>query len=125
MASWLDFLPFDEEVSVDVQRYKWNTHGILPFFGEEACGFPVEPISYVKEGEQSVTMEDHGFWMNEWDITELKAYFRVLFPGFRAAVGERDEEVDTCFGMLTKIMGGEGVKKKFTWPCVLVLGTRR
>ena len=125
MASWLDFLPFHEDVWKDVQRYKWNTHGTLPFFGEEACGYAIEPVSHVKEGEKVVETEDQEFWMNVWDIAALKEYFRVLFPGFREAVGDGDKEVDACFVELTEAMGGEGVKREFTWPCALVLATRK
>ncbi|KAL9010707.1 MAG: hypothetical protein Q9173_004389 [Seirophora scorigena] len=125
MDSWLDFLPFSTDEWTDVQRYKWNTHGTLPFFGKEACGYEIEPTSNVKAAERLVIDRDPRFWMNEWDIKALKEYFRVLFPGFRGAFGEGDKEIDALFGDLSEIMGGEGVKRQFTWPCSLVLATRR
>lgn len=123
MASWLDFLPFAPETWTDVQRYKWNTHGTLPFFGEEACGYPIEPVSNVAEGEKVVVREDAEFWRNDWDVAQLKEYFRVLFPGFRQAIGEGDEQIDALFAELAEAMGGE--RKQFTWPVALVLATRR
>lgn len=126
MASWLDFLPFDGDTWGDVRRYKWNTRSTLPFFGEEACGYAIEAVSHVQPGETVVeAAEDGEFWANEWDVAALKEYFRVLFPGFREAVGEGDGVVDGLFGELGDLMGGEGVKRKFTWPCALVLATRR
>ncbi|KAI4263965.1 MAG: hypothetical protein L6R42_000908 [Xanthoria sp. 1 TBL-2021] len=124
MESWLDYLPFDPQTWTDVRRYKWNTHGTLPFFGQEACGYPIEPSSNVRDGEKVVVEEDAAFWLNEWDIEALRAYFKVLFPGFREALGEGDGEIEGLFGELAKAMGGEGVKRKFTWPCALVLATR-
>ncbi|KAL8646907.1 MAG: hypothetical protein Q9226_006658 [Calogaya cf. arnoldii] len=125
MESWLDYLPFDPKVWMDVERYKWNTHGTLPFFGKEACGYDIEPVSNVREGEKMVVEQDAEFWVNEWDVEALRAYFKVLFPGFREAVGEGDKEIDGLFGELKDVMGGEGVTRKFTWPCALVLATRR
>ncbi|KAI4116243.1 MAG: hypothetical protein LQ345_003306 [Seirophora villosa] len=126
MASWLDFLPFAADTWTDVQRHKWNTHGTLPFFGREACGYEIEPVSHVAEGEKvDVVGPDAGFWANEWDVAALKEYFRVLFPGFRHAVGEGDKEIDGLFGELSEAMGGQGVARRFTWPCSLVLATRR
>ncbi|KAL8911961.1 MAG: hypothetical protein Q9171_002937 [Xanthocarpia ochracea] len=125
MESWLDCLPFPSDTWTDIQRYKWNTHSTLPFFGKEACGYDIEPVSHVKEGEKTVESEDREFWMNEWDIAALKEYFRVLFPGFRRAIGEGDNEIDSLFAELTEAMGGKGVTRRFTWPCALVLATRR
>ncbi|KAI4093076.1 MAG: hypothetical protein LQ339_007753 [Xanthoria mediterranea] len=128
MACWLDFLPFDSRVWSHVRRYKWNhTAGTLPFFGEEACGYPIEPTSHVRAGEEEevVVAEDAAFWRNEWDVGALRAYFRVLFPGFREAVGEGDEAIEGLFAGLGRLMGGEGVRRGFTWPCALVLATRR
>ncbi|KAL8919522.1 MAG: hypothetical protein Q9208_006714 [Pyrenodesmia sp. 3 TL-2023] len=125
MESWLDYLPFADDTWTDVQRYKWNTHGTLPFFGKEACGYEIEPTSNVNETERLVTDKDPKFWMNEWDIGALKQYFKVLFPGFREAIGEGDHEIDALFAELSELMGGEGAAKQFTWPCSLVLATRR
>lgn len=125
MESWLDFLPFEEETWRDVHRLKWNTHSTLPFFGAEACGYEIQPTSNVKAREEVVEKRDGDFWVNEWDLGALKEYFRVLFPGFREAVGEGDGVVDGLFGELEELMGGEGVRRSFTWPCALVLATRR
>ena len=124
MASWLDFLPFEESTWRDVRRYKWNQGGTLPFFGEEACGYRIEPVSCVREGEMVEGMEDEAFWVNEWDLGALREYFRVLFPGFREVVGQ-DEEIERLFGELGLLTGGKGMVRRFTWPCALVLATRR
>ncbi|KAL8902657.1 MAG: hypothetical protein Q9207_004495 [Kuettlingeria erythrocarpa] len=62
-------------------------------------------------------------WKDEWDIGQLKEYFRVLFPGFRQAIGEGDEQLNALFAELAEAMG-EG-RRQFTWPVALVLATRR
>ncbi|KAL8803027.1 MAG: hypothetical protein Q9200_006377, partial [Gallowayella weberi] len=77
MESWLDFLPFDNGVWTDVRRYKWNTHGTLPFFGKEACGYDIHPVSNVVADEEKVLEStDPEFWVNEWDVGGLREYFR-------------------------------------------------
>ena len=68
MESWLDFVRFRQDTWLDVQRLKFNPHGTLPFFGEEACGFDIEPVSHVAEREKVVVEKDPEFWMNEWDM---------------------------------------------------------
>ncbi|KAI2463972.1 S-adenosyl-L-methionine-dependent methyltransferase [Annulohypoxylon bovei var. microspora] len=123
MASWLDYVPLDPESWTNVRRIKWNTSATLPFFGEEACGFPIHPISNVKPGEHTESREDPDWWRNFWDIAELKRYFRVLFPGFKEAVGESDEQMDRYFRGLEAHFGS-GVQQ-FTWPAVLVTATRK
>lgn len=125
MESWLDYISFPADTWKDVQRFKWNTHGTLPFFGKESCGFDIEPVSNIAEGDNVVVQEDPEFWANEWDVAALRSYFAVLFPDFKEATGEGDAEIDGLFGELTEIMGGEGVVRRFTWPCVLLLATRR
>ena len=125
MESWLDYVCFPADTWTDVQRFKWNMHGTLPFFGKEACGFDIEPVSNVTEGEKVTISEDPEFWMNSWDVAAVKRYFSVLFPGFKDANGEGDAEIDGLFKELTEVMGGEAAVRQFTWPCVLLLGTRR
>jgi len=125
MESWLDLVRFPQDIWIDVQRHKWNTHGMLPFFGKEACGFDVEPATNVAPEEKLVVERDPDFWLNSWDMAALKKFFSVLFPGFREAVGEGDKEIDGLYEQLTVAMGGEGVVRKFTWACVLLLATRR
>ena len=127
MASWLDYMQFPADTWTDVKRLKWNTrHGTLPFFGEEACGFAVRPTSNVSQGETTLDREeDADFWRTEWDVQALKRYFEVLFPGFREKIVQGDEEIEELFGKLVRAMDGEGKTRSFTWPCVLVLATRR
>lgn len=125
MDNWLDFVNFPADTWADVKRLKWNTHGTLPFFGEAACGFKMEPVSNVTEQETVVVKDDLDFWKNSWDVAALKSYFAVLFPGFKEAIGEGDAAIDALFARLTMAMGGEGAVKDFTWPCVLLLATRR
>ncbi|KAF6236847.1 hypothetical protein HO173_005138 [Letharia columbiana] len=100
-------------------------HGTLPFFGKEACGFDIEPVLNISEGEKVTISEDPEFWMNGWDVTAVKRYFSVLFPGFKEANGEGDAKIDGLFKELTEIMGGEDAVRRFTWPCVLLMATRR
>lgn len=125
MASWLDYVSFPADTWVGVQRIKHNTHATLPFFGEKACGFNIEPVSRVAKGEKVIVHNDPKFWMNRWDVNRLREYFRVLFPGFKEANGDGDAEIDNLFAMLGKLMGGERAVHEFTWPCSLLVATRR
>ncbi|KAL6713315.1 hypothetical protein ACLMJK_008780 [Lecanora helva] len=125
MESWLDFVRFPVEDWANVQRYKWNTHGTLPFFGQEACGWAIEPMSNIGNKEKIIIERDPDFWKNEWNVGAVKSYFSVLFPGFREAIGEGDAEIDSLFHELAEVMGGESAVREFTWPCVLTLATRR
>ncbi|KAL8630374.1 hypothetical protein Q9189_003934 [Teloschistes chrysophthalmus] len=123
MSSWLDYVPLDSSTWTDVHRIKWNTYGTLPFFREEACGFPIKTEYRVGEGEKTETIEDLEWWRNDWDVEQLKDYFRVLFPGFKDAVGEGNEEMESIYDELRKVMGtGEAA---FTWPVALVMATRK
>ncbi len=125
MASWLDYIALDPQVWTDVKRLKWNTHATLPFFGEEACGFPIDIVRNVGKEEKVIEKTDPEWWRNDWDIAELKRYFSVLFPGFKEAPGQGDAEIDAMFAKLTELMGGEGKILQFTWPTVLVLATKK
>ena len=124
MASWLDYVSFPADTWGDVQRIKYNTHATLPFFGKEACGFDIEPVSNVADGENVVVHNDPNFWMNRWDLDRLKDYFEVLFPGFKEAKGDGDVEIDDLYSQLEKLMGGDKVVRDFTWPCSLLVATR-
>ncbi|KAI1646448.1 S-adenosyl-L-methionine-dependent methyltransferase [Daldinia loculata] len=125
MESWLDCIALDPEVWTDVRRIKWNPSATLCFFGEEACGFPISTTSSVQPSERVEEREDPEWWRNDWDIAELKNYFRVLFPGFKEVIGDRDAEIDQLFQQLNDQFGGEGETQQFTWPAVLVTATRR
>ncbi|KAI0381520.1 S-adenosyl-L-methionine-dependent methyltransferase [Hypomontagnella monticulosa] len=125
MASWLDYVPLDPETWTDVRRIKWNPSATLPFFGEEACGFPIKSTSNVTPKEHTEEHEDPEWWRNDWDLAELKKYFSVLFPGFKQAVGDGDAEINRLFEQLKVHFGGEGKIKQFTWPAVLVTATRK
>ena len=129
MASSLDYIPFPQEQWKDVKRYKWNTHGTLPFFGKQAIGQEVQPRKSKIDGdrEEHFNFNDPDFWGNDWDVSALKRYFNVLFPGFRGVLETEKEaaaEIERLFGGLACSMGGHGVVRKFTWPCSLVLATR-
>ncbi|KAL8694665.1 MAG: hypothetical protein Q9218_000760 [Villophora microphyllina] len=123
MSSWLDYVPLEPSTWTDVHRIKWNTYGTLPFFGEEACGFPIKTENRVGEREKTETIEDCEWWRNDWDVEQLKDYFRVLFPGFKDAVGEGNEEMESIYNDLRTVMG-KGTAA-FTWPVALVMATRR
>ncbi|KAL8636698.1 MAG: hypothetical protein Q9228_005939 [Teloschistes exilis] len=123
MSSWLDYVRLDSSTWIDVHRIKWNTYGTLPFFEEEACGFPIKTENRVSGGEKTETIEDPEWWRNDWDVEQLKKYFRVLFPGFKDAVGEDNKEMESIYNELRNVMGtGEAA---FTWPVALVLATRK
>ncbi|KAL8738823.1 MAG: hypothetical protein Q9181_000427 [Wetmoreana brouardii] len=123
MSSWLDYVRLDPLVWTHVHRIKWNTYGTLPFFGQEAGGFPVKSMNRIGPKEKLETIEDRDWWRNDWDVEQLKNYFRVLFPAFKDAVGEGNEEVNAIYDELEEKMGKSTAA--FTWPVVLVMATRR
>ena len=127
MASWLDCLHFPAETWTSVKRLKWNTrYGTLQFFGEEACGFPIRPCSNVGEGEEiHVRSEDPNFWRTVWDVGSIKEYFRVLFPDFEDSSNSGRMEIHDLFTDLAKAMGGSKQTRQLTWPCVLVLASKK
>lgn len=123
MSSWLDYVRLDPNVWIDVHRIKWNTYGTLPFFGQDACGFAVNSVSRVGGGDKIETIEDRNWWRNDWDVEQLKDYFQVLFPGFKDAVGEGNEDIKAIYEDLQRVMG-KGTAA-FTWPVALVMATRK
>ena len=125
MVSWLDYIDFDPSIWKDVRRIKWNPDATLAFFEDEACGFEVKRVSRVREVERREDRIDRGWWKNEWSVKDLERYFRVLFPGFKAAVGDGDKAIDELFLQLHEKMGGKNHVHKFTWPAVLVMATRK
>ena len=54
MASWFDSVHFKESQWKDVERYKWNTHGKMTFYDEEACNFKFDITSAIGEKEKVV-----------------------------------------------------------------------
>ncbi|KAL8872690.1 MAG: hypothetical protein Q9174_001724 [Haloplaca sp. 1 TL-2023] len=123
MSSWLDYVHLDPDIWTDVHRIKWNTHSTLPFFQDEAGEFPVKPKNRVGARDKVEVIDDPTWWQNQWDLEQLRDYFRVLFPGFKDAVGEGNKEMESLYDDLGKVMG-KG-KTAFTWPVALVMTTRK
>ena len=122
MSSWLDSIWLNPSVWTSIRRIKWNTYGTLPFFDEKACGFPLNVSNTVADDNKVETIEDRNFWRNDWNLEQLKSYFRVLFPGFENAVRQDDPEIDRLYGQLELKMGNGTAT--FTWPVSLVMATR-
>lgn len=122
MESWLDDVALPEEQWGDVKRTKWNTHARLPFFEKEACDFPVERVSRVGKGEEVEEVKDDAFWERKWDFEGVNGFIQACFPGVMEMQAE-DEEIQQLLSELREGMGGE--VRRFTWPAVLVLATRR
>lgn len=126
MASWLDYISFSPSQWTDIIRTKWNPHAQLAFFGEKTTGIPAKHVSNIDPDlEKVVEVTDPTWWANEWTIMDLKRYFRVLFPTFEEVIGSGDEYLRGMFGELERAMGGEEKVRKFTWPVVLVLATKK
>lgn len=141
MAGWFDNVVFPSDTWADVRRRKWNPHGRLCFYDDEACDFPVEPAvrpsaSAVANNEeeneetQAAVEEvvDHDFWAERWDVGEVRRFVEVNLPKFDEVAGARggaDAEVEAWYEELGAAMGGPGAKRKIAWPVVLLLASRK
>lgn len=122
IASWLDYIPFARDEWTAVQRHKWNTEWTqLGFFGQDACNFPVEPKSEVKDGEVVIERQDRNLWRKDWDLVQLRQFVQHIFP-----FNETDDEpVKPLWAELEKKMGGAHAQRSFSWPVVLVLASKK
>ncbi|KAJ5651519.1 uncharacterized protein N7484_005242 [Penicillium longicatenatum] len=122
MASWLDYIPFPEAQWGSVERHKWNSSWTtLPFFGQPACDFPVEPKSSVTENELVLKKEDRELWRKDWDVSELRKFVEYIFP-FQSM---DEESVKPLWEQLAANMGGSHVKRAFSWPLLLIMASKK
>lgn len=131
MAGWFDNVVFSSDTWADVRRRKWNPHGRLCFYDDEACDFPVEPAvrpAVANNEETQAEVVDHDFWAERWDVGEVRRFVEVNLPKFDAVAGARgaaDAEVEAWYEELGAAMGGPGAKRKIAWPVVLLLASRK
>jgi SAM-dependent methyltransferase len=124
MASWLDYIPFDQKSWQDVRRNKWNTHVRLAWFGQDACDFKVQAVSSIQKSEEVTEEKSADLWNVQWDIDLLKKFVGASFPkpgGSRSF----DDHMDKLFEELSEGMGGPGVKVSLSWPVLLILARKR
>jgi hypothetical protein len=124
MSSWLDYIPFSQNVWQDVLRRKWNTNARLSFFSTGACDFEVEPVNNVTENEKVIEEQDTKFWAREWDIGMVKQFVGASFPKPSDLQGE-DTQMESLFKSLENAMGGHDAKRHLSWPLVLILARKR
>lgn len=55
-------------------------------------------------------------------MSEVKRFLGVLVPG--SVRYEGDSDIEDLWVELEKAMGGKDAVHRFTWPVVLILGTR-
>lgn len=122
IASWLDNVPFAESEWHSVQRRKWNKSWTdMGFFGQDACNFPLEPVSNVKDCEVVTEVEDRGLWRKDWNSDQLKKFVDHIFP-----FPSIDEEpVKHVWEELIHEMGGVQAQRAFSWPLVLILASKK
>ena len=83
LESWLDNVALSPDVWRDIYRYKWNPHLPMPVVGPNACDYPIEPTSNVDgETEKVVKEEDSQFWVESWDVEEVRRFIECLIPSF-------------------------------------------
>lgn len=125
IASWLDYLDFPPDQWEMVQRNKWNSETAkMGFFSSDACDFPIQPTSNVRETEVTVEKENLNLWKGKWDVQGAKNFVQVSFPNFKGMV-EADDEIGGLFEELARAMGGEDAVRCYTWPVVLILATAK
>lgn len=124
MASCFDSVRFPEKAWKDIERHKWNTHGKMTFYDQEACDFRIDVSSEIGENDKIIEITDETFWAEQWDINQVKRFVDVNLPSFQDDLG-RDPEVEKWYEELADAMGGENVKRAILWPVVLLLATRR
>ena len=125
MASWFDSVHFEESQWKDLERYKWNTHGKMTFYDEEACNFTFDVTSAIGEKEKVVEETDGGLWAESWNVDEVRRFVHVNLPGFAAQGLLNDPAVADLFEQLEVAMGGKEVKHTIGWPVVLLLATKK
>ncbi|KAJ6086344.1 hypothetical protein N7486_010625 [Penicillium sp. IBT 16267x] len=117
-----DYIPFAEAEWGFVERHKWNSSWTtLPFFGQPACDFPIEPKSSVMENELVLKKEDRELWRKDWDVSELRKFVDYIFP-FQSM---DEEPVKPLWEQLEANMDGSHVKRAFSWPVVLIMASKK
>lgn len=124
MHSWLDYVPFNPDEWYDVRRHKWNPHTFFSFFSRHATDFDVETKSSITDDERVSEERDPSFWLKEWDLDWVKRFVKASFPKPRE-LDKPDPGMDKLFEELGAAMGGQSAVRKFSWPVVLILATKR
>lgn len=124
MNSWLDDVQLQERQWGDVKRRKWNTHAEMPFFGRDACDFEIERLNRIGKGEEVSEIRDDVFWEKKWKFAGLKDFIGASFPGTKE-MQDDDAEIQDLLKQLRSEMGGGEEVRKFTWPAVLILASRK
>lgn len=124
MASWLDSVAFSADKWTDVERHKWNVHGKMTFYDEDACDFTFDVPSRITASERVTENRDDELWAEMWNASEVKRFIDANLPSFKHELNE-DAEVDGLYQELEKAMGGREAKRRISWPVVLLLATRK
>ncbi|KAJ7225621.1 S-adenosyl-L-methionine-dependent methyltransferase [Mycena pura] len=123
MTSFLDDIELKGDVWQDVERHKWNSEYAMPFYGPEACDFTITRSSKIGPDEKVVEKKDPEFWEKQWDLAGVKRFVLANLPTFEE--NNQDERVEGKYEELGQAMGGEGAVRKFTWPVVLILASKK
>ncbi|KAL9091103.1 MAG: hypothetical protein Q9165_005030 [Trypethelium subeluteriae] len=123
MASFLDDVEFKSDVWQHVERRKWNPDHAMPFYGQDACDFEITPSSAIGDGEKVVEKKELTFWERQWDITGVRRFVLANLPTFDS--NTEGEGTVAKYKELEEAMGGQGAIRKFTWPVVLILASKK
>jgi trans-aconitate 3-methyltransferase len=125
LVSYLDNIAILSHDWGIVERHKWNCDHPLLFNGEDGFDFDLVPVDRRAEGEITREVIDRQFWVDEWDAERVKAYLDSVYPHYRQKAGEKYSEVKKMVEDLQTAMGGPGVKRRVTFPVVLILATKK
>ncbi|KAK3315158.1 S-adenosyl-L-methionine-dependent methyltransferase [Apodospora peruviana] len=126
LASYLDSVAVPAGEWAAIERHKWNCDRPLIFAAAEGYDFPIEPGEDRRgPGESTFDRVDRQFWSEEWDFDHAKTFVESIFPKYQTRLGTHAAEIDRLFAELERAMGGRGIKRKVTFPVVLILASRK
>lgn len=125
LQSWLENVSLSPESWCDIQRHKWNSHLPMSFIWPQSDNS--EPGTSVNDkGETVIVKHDPHFWAKSWDAQQVRFYLESLFPNFEKVMASGAcAHIEPKFAELEKAMGGEGCKRDFMWPVILILATKK
>ena len=125
MASWLDVIPFSQDIWSDVERIKWNPDKPMSFLDEQYFDFEVKYESAVGPADKIEERKDRNFWAKEdCGIEWVKGFINAQWP-WKTTDDDIGAQMAPMYEELETAMGGKGSRTTIAWPVVLLLATRR
>ena len=125
MGSWFDNAHFPEEDFKDVKRIKWNSDRPITFLDDDSLDFQLEYAPRIREDEELEKITDRDLWAKEGDEQWVRGFLDHNMPWKQSDDPETVARVEELYSQLNVAMGGKGVKRRISWPVILMLATKR